>query len=263
MRNSHHVNNNTSHLLQKIRMRYINPILREGLEKRRQIDRSGASYIKSQRTETFGVAVLKEKDRFTRIPLRKLPYSLAISGPCLLSMTTRQPALSHMTTACCQYWLCPSVSKAAGTCWNESTHARHQGQTRNHVICFLSFRKNSLQWSLPYSGIRKPTWSLEDSIVNPSLQEVDQVGNAYHPVGLTCTTRKLFKLLEHVFCSHIRNHWTSIMIFPLTSMVLGITWAATDIAWLTIKIKPQGWNQCGHPGIFEGHQCSAPPETRA
>ena len=108
----------------------------KGWKREEKIDRSGASYIKSQRTETFGVAVLKEKDRFTRIPLRKLPYSLAISGPCLLSMTTRQPALSHMTTACCQYWLCPSVSKAAGTCWKESTHARHQGLTRNHVICF-------------------------------------------------------------------------------------------------------------------------------
>ena len=53
------IHHDTSHLLQKTQMRYINNILSEVLEEKS--NRPFWRYIKAQRTEAFGVAPLKEK----------------------------------------------------------------------------------------------------------------------------------------------------------------------------------------------------------
>ena len=62
------LHHDTSHLLQKSRMRYINNILSDGLEEKS--NRPFWCYIKSQRMEAFRVAPLKERGQVHLDPLK-------------------------------------------------------------------------------------------------------------------------------------------------------------------------------------------------
>ena len=174
------LHHDTSHLLQKTRMRYINSILSEGLEEKSNwlLWR----YIKAQRTEAFRDAPLKEKGWL---------YSDSSKKASILPRQFRSVSKQGIKKLLQGVDPCKAPGPDQIPC--------HMLQELHEELTpvFTALSKNSYETgSLP--AIWKSVW------VTPVFKKWTKCNASHYcPVSLTCVACKLF---EHVLCSHIRNH---------------------------------------------------------
>ena len=196
----------TNHLLQKTRMRYINNILNEGLEEKS--NRPFWRYIKSQRTEAFRVAPLKERGQV---------HSNSSKKASILAQQFRSVFTVDDDASASTFLHGPSLPPIPDVSFNEQgikkllkgvdpRKASGPDQIPCHMLqelheelapVFTALFRNSYQsGSLP--AVWKAAW------ISPIFKKGDKCeASNYRPVSLTCVA---CKLLEHVLCSHIRNH---------------------------------------------------------
>ena len=196
----------TNHLLQKSRMRYINNILAEGLEEKST--RPFWRFIKSQRTESFGVAPLKEKGQV---------YSDSGKKASILANQFRSVFTVDDDEAVNTFLHGPSLPAIPDITISEQGIRKllkgvdpRKASGPDQIPCrmlqelhvelapvFTALFRNSYQTgSLP--AVWKAAW------ISPVFKKGDKcVAANYRPVSLTCVA---CKLLEHVLCSHIRDH---------------------------------------------------------
>ena len=200
---THH---DTSRLLQKTRMRYINNILIEGLEEKS--NRPFWHYIKTQRTEAFRVAPLKEKGQVylnstknASILTRQFRSVFTVDDDTSANTHLHSPSLPPIPDVSISEQgikkLLQGVdpSKASGP--DQITCRMLQERHKELTPVFTALYKNLYETgNLP--AVWKSVW------VTPVFKKGTKYdASNYRPMNLTCVA---CKLLEHVHCSHIRNH---------------------------------------------------------
>ena len=198
----HHDTNN---LLKKSRNQYINNILSEGLENKSQ--KSFWRYIKTQRTESSGVAPLKEKGQIHSDPGKKANI-LANQFRSVFTVDGPEAADTHLAGP--SYPPMPDVT-ITETGVNKLLKGIDPGKASgpDQIPCRLLHELHmeltpafTFLFQASYdSGILPAVW--KSAWITPIFKKGDKcVASNYRPVSLTCVA---CKLLEHILCSEIRK----------------------------------------------------------
>ena len=196
----------TNTLLNKARNQYLNKILTEGLENNSQ--KPFWRYIKSRRTESTGVAPLKEAGQIHSDPKRKAQilahqfrsvftqdddtaddtYLVGPAYPPMADIVIDEPGVLKLLKGI-------DPSKASGPDQIPCRLLRELHAELAPVFTIL-FQSSYDSGTLP--SVWKSAW------ITPVFKKGDKcVASNYRPVSLTCVSSKL---LEHILCSQIRNY---------------------------------------------------------
>ncbi len=195
-----------NHSLQSARSQYINGILERGLEEKST--KPFWRYIKAQRTEECGTAPLKENGQVHSDPSRKASIlarqfssvftiddanaeNTRLHGPSIPPI----PDVTISEAGVMKLLKGVNPSKAAGP---DQIPCRilHELHVELAPVFTALFRTSYTSGKLP--SVWKTAW------ITPVFKKGAKCEAAnYRPVSLTCVA---CKLLEHILCSHIRNH---------------------------------------------------------